>query len=130
MILIGSYFLEDLSLEEKNESNKNEVEKFCKLIMNGIDNILLNNMIESNKKNFVLNDLDISVLKVQFLEFFDFLEKILVQEILNFKIFTDSVIIRYVREEINRDSVIIRYVRVYQSEGKFFLIFVFWGNEI
>lgn len=88
--------------------------------MNGIDNILLSNMIESigNKKNFVLNDLDISVLKVQFLEFFDFLEKI--QEILNFKILIDSVIIRYVREEINRDSVIIRYVRVYQSEGQFF----------
>lgn len=96
--------------------------------MNGIDNILLNNMIESNKKNFVLNDLDISVLKVQFLEFFDFLEKI--QEILNFKILIDSVIIRYVREEINRDSVIIRYVRGYQSEGQFFLIFVFWGNGI
>lgn len=96
--------------------------------MNGIDNILLNNMIESNKKNFVLNDLDISVLKVQFLEFFDFLGKI--QEILNFKILIDSVIIRYVREEINRDSVIIRYVRVYQSEGQFFLIFVFWGNGI
>lgn len=74
-------------------------------------------MIECNKKNFVLNDLDISVLKVQFLEFFDFLEKILVQEILNFNIFIDSVIFRYVREEINRDSVIIRYVRVYQSEG-------------
>lgn len=85
-------------------------------------------MIESNKKNFVLNDLDISVLKVQFLEFFDFLEKN--QEILNFKILIDSVIIRYVREEINRDSVIIRYVRVYQSEGQFFLIFVFWGNGI
>lgn len=85
-------------------------------------------MIESNKKNFVLNDLDISVLKVQFLEFVDFLEKI--QEILNFKILIDSVIIRYVREEINRDSVIIRYVRGYQSEGQFFLIFVFWGNEI
>lgn len=98
--------------------------------MNGIDNILLNNMIESNKKNFVLNDLDISVLKVQFLEFFDFLEKILVQEILNFKIFIDSLIIKYVREELNRDSVIIRYVRVYQSEGQFFLIFVFWGNGI
>lgn len=62
--MIGSYFLEDLSSEEKNEVNKNEVEKFCKLIMNGIDGILLNNMIESNKKNFVLNDLDISVLKV------------------------------------------------------------------
>lgn len=88
--------------------------------MNGIDSILLNNMIESNKKNFVLNDLDISVLKVQFLKFFDFLEKILVQEILNFKILIDSVIIKYVREEINRDSVIIRYVRVYQSEGQFF----------
>lgn len=98
--------------------------------MNGIDNILLNNMIESNKKNFVLNDLDISVLKVQFLEFFDFLEKILVQEILNFKIFIDSLIIKYVREELNRDSVIIRYVRVYQSEGQFFLIFVFLGNGI
>lgn len=86
--------------------------------MNGIDGILLNNMIESNKKNFVLNDLDISVLKVQFLKFIDFLEKN--QEILNFKILIDSVIIRYVREEINRDSVIIRYVRVYQSEGQFF----------
>lgn len=98
--------------------------------MNGIDSILLNNMIESNKKNFVLSDLDISVLKVQFLKFFDFLEKILVQEILNFKIFMDSLIIKYVREEINRDSVIIRYVRGYQSEGQFFLIFVFWGNEI
>lgn len=96
--------------------------------MNGIDNILLNNMIESNKKNFVLNDMDISVLKVQFLEFFDFLEKI--QEILNFKILIDSVIIRYVREEISRDSVIIRYVRVYQGEGQFFLIFVFLGNGI
>lgn len=96
--------------------------------MNGIDNVLLNSMIECNKKNFVLNDLDISVLKVQFLEFFDFLEKI--QEILNFKILIDSVIIRYVREDVNRDSVIIRYVRVYQSEGQFFFIFVFWGNGI
>lgn len=121
---------EDSSSEEKNEWNKNEVEKSCKSIMNGIDNTLSNNMIESNKKNLVSNDLDISVSKVQSPESSDLLEKTSAQETLNSKTFTDSVITRHAREEINRDSVITRHVRAHQSEGQFFLILALWGNGI
>uniref|UniRef100_A0A8W8IIF4 Tripartite motif-containing protein 2 n=1 Tax=Magallana gigas TaxID=29159 RepID=A0A8W8IIF4_MAGGI len=114
--LTGSHSSEDSSSEEKNEANKNEVEKSCKSIMNGIDGTSSNNMIESNKKNLVSNDLDISVSKVQSPKSTDLLEKN--QETLNSKTLTDSVITRHAREEINRDSVITRHVRAHQSEGK------------
>uniref|UniRef100_K1RLZ2 Tripartite motif-containing protein 2 n=1 Tax=Magallana gigas TaxID=29159 RepID=K1RLZ2_MAGGI len=88
--LTGSHSSEDSSSEEKNEPNNNEVEKSCKLVMNGIDNTSSNNMIESNKKNLVSNDLDISVSKVQSPESSDLLEKTSAQETLNSKTSTDS----------------------------------------
>eukprot|EP00105_Crassostrea_gigas_P028896 XP_011450682.1 PREDICTED: uncharacterized protein LOC105344585 isoform X1 [Crassostrea gigas] len=116
--LTGSHSSEDSSSEEKNEPNNNEVEKSCKLVMNGIDNTSSNNMIESNKKNLVSNDLDISVSKVQSPESSDLLEKTSAQETLNSKTSTDSLITKHAREELNRDSVITRHVRAHQSEGK------------
>lgn len=128
--LTGSHSSEDSSSEEKNEPNNNEVEKSCKLVMNGIDNTSSNNMIESNKKNLVSNDLDISVSKVQSPESSDLLEKTSAQETLNSKTSTDSLITKHAREELNRDSVITRHVRAHQSEGQFFLILAFWGNGI
>lgn len=128
--LTGSHSSEDSSLEEKKESNNNEVEKSCESIMNGIDSTLSNNMIESNKKNLVSSDLDISVSKVQSPKSPDLLEKTSAQETLNSKTSTDSLITKHAREEINRDSVITRHVRGHQSEGQFFLILAFWGNEI